>query len=37
MNYDEFTLLDCTALFDFKNISVVIENGHITELVDNRN
>ena len=30
MNYDEYTLLDCTALYEFKNTSVVIEHGHIT-------
>jgi hypothetical protein len=36
MNFDDFTLFDCITLYEFKNISVVIENGHITEMVDNR-
>ena len=35
MNYDEFTLLDCVALYEFKGATILIENGHITELIQN--
>jgi hypothetical protein len=34
VNYDEYTLIDCTALYDFKNKEVVIEKGHITDVIE---
>ncbi|MDF2609079.1 MAG: hypothetical protein K0R92_553 [Lachnospiraceae bacterium] len=34
MNYDEFTLFDCIALYEFKGTEVIIQNGHITGLLE---
>lgn len=37
MPYDELTKLDCIALFEFKGIYTVLENGRVTGFVDGSN
>lgn len=34
LNYDELSLLDCSALYDFKGKQVVIEHGKVTGIVE---